>query len=174
MEFTNFNVNLEEKTITLVTPYREKNPVIKCKSIGELIKEINRFSNYLLIESGLHPYEKALFSCDDGCISVYEGYHKHQNWNGFACPYFELGVSKQMAKIMNDLDMSTKYDETKDCFIIVDNIDDEPYEIFGEDIIFEGDTKHVYALGNCFWTWIIISEDKVKKDGYLFIVRQSL
>ena len=61
MEFTNFNVNLEEKTITLVTPYREKNPVIKCKSIGELIKEINRFSNYLLIESGLHPYEKSTF-----------------------------------------------------------------------------------------------------------------
>ena len=47
-------------------------------------------------------------------------------------------------------------------------------KFFGEDIIFEGDTKHVYALGNCFWTWIIISEDKVKKDGYLFIVRQSL
>lgn len=104
---------------------------------------------------------KSKFSLDDS--PSWDGYTFGQTWNGFACPYFEMKVAKEILTFVvagnNYHDhVNTKYKwnykpET-DKFTFVDPEDDgDHYTIPGEDITYNGKVIHVYGIGNFAWVW---------------------
>ena len=77
------------------------------------------------------------------------GYCTGERRNGFQIPVFEKDEALKIAQRCGDIVFAPDLDE----FRIETGQTDEPYEyVTGFDIEVEGETKHVYAIGDG-WVW---------------------
>jgi hypothetical protein len=82
--------------------------------------------------------------------TVFEGFTKDENWNGWACPYFAFEESQRIVEAHRKTGQQAGFDNDSDAFYF--NIQDE--EEFYQPI--EVDGKKFYPIGNSSWIW---SED---------------
>ena len=76
-----------------------------------------------------------------------------EEWNGWACPYFEKYEVERMAAWLPEFDDSLVYSAEEDSFTTT--YDPDLPEVFkGEDV----DGMHLYPVGAGSWIWVI-------KDG---------
>ena len=88
---------------------------------------------------------KDLFTLADDSGVFFEGYHqKSVNWNGWACPYFELKVAQTISKILNGY-----YDKHIDSFNFPE-WDDSFESIL---VPTRDGNKRLYPIGAYGWTW---------------------
>lgn len=77
-----------------------------------------------------------------------------EEWNGWACPYFERAEVERMAAWLPEFDDLLVYDEESDAFSTT--YDPDLTETFpGTDI----DGRHLYPIGAGSWTWVIVDEN---------------
>lgn len=87
---------------------------------------------------------------------VYQGFTTGERWNGFACPYFELNMAKeiavQFARIHEDDAHSwdAEYDPEEDIFRFYDPAYSEPEEFGPVEV---GGGEKLYPIGAFSWTW---------------------
>lgn len=99
-------------------------------------------------------WHEGAFEIDDYFEPPVPGYTQGFAWNGWATPSFEYKEAKRIADQFGDI----TYDEAQDAWVLNDMDDDEPVVFKGSDIVVNGETKHVYAIGAGFWTWSDASE----------------
>ena len=97
-------------------------------------------------------FRAAEFNIDDVYEEPIPGYTTGTLWNGWAMPVFEKEAVMKLAQVGSDI----TFDEEKDTFIVDmgEDVDDDCRfeEYVGFDISFEGELKHVYAIGDG-WCW---------------------
>ena len=74
-----------------------------------------------------------------------------EEWNGWACPYFDKSEVERMAVWLPEFDDSLVYSEQDDAYITT--YDPGCPEIFGA---IEVDGLRLYPIGNGSWTWEIV------------------
>lgn len=97
-------------------------------------------------------YRASKFNIDGAYDEPIPGYTTGRLWNGFAMPVFEEESALMLAEQGPDM----TFDKERDTFVVDmgEEVDEEcRYEEYkGFDIIFEGQVKHVYAIGDG-WVW---------------------
>jgi hypothetical protein len=90
---------------------------------------------------------KAKFSIDliDGF--TFDGYTQGEEWNGFACPYFNFEQAVYLKDVFSKVGVNASYNQNKDLFIFVINMETESY--FPVNI--EG--NKYYPIGAFNWIW---------------------
>lgn len=86
---------------------------------------------------------------------VFEAYaDPDREWNGWACPYFELSDANKVMDFVNSpaTDDSMVYDAEADSFICYAQGDREDWEAFQG---IERGGRHVYPIGTGSWVWTI-------------------
>ena len=78
-----------------------------------------------------------------------------EEWNGWACPYFEKPEVKRTAAWLPEFDDGLKYDEATDTFTTTYD-PDAPESFTGVDI----DGMHLYPIGSGSWTWSIVDSPR--------------
>lgn len=94
-------------------------------------------------------WREGAFEIDDYFEPPVRGYTQGFAWNGWAAPSFEYNEAKRIADQFGDI----TYDEAQDAWILDDMDGEEPVLFTGSDIVVNGETKRVYAIGAGFWTW---------------------
>lgn len=106
-----------------------------------------------------NPYQmkKSQFSINDG-KTYHDGFTLGELWNGWACPYFEHEVCRNIMQEINKLSEETQsgerllYDDKKDVFIYeVDNEVNDEYRSMC--ILYNQEVRVVYPLGAYGWVW---------------------
>lgn len=95
-------------------------------------------------------------------LGTYEGYHRGDDWNGFACPVFEKDEAERIAadfraQVSPDGPFEASFDPDTDAFLFRDPADDPnegPLCFQAHTIEIDGEAKHVYTIGTRYWTWI--------------------
>lgn len=114
------------------------------KATARNIEEKNKSLEYIPAKFGIEASEGG---------PLFEGYHNHETWNGFACPCFDKEVALQIvAHFQRDCDKWV-YEESEDVFKLYTEDDDEAEVYYGHDIEVNGQKKHVYAIGSMCWIW---------------------
>lgn len=102
----------------------------------------------------MQPHRVAIADLEDRPECVHAAYlDPTEEWNGWACPYFERAEVERMAAWLPEFDDSLVYDEESDAFSTT--YDPDLTETFpGTDI----DGRHLYPIGAGSWTWVIVDE----------------
>ena len=100
---------------------------------------------------------KAEFHFDSHPDTTFPGYTKGDTWNGWACPYFEREVAKEIAdhygemhRYDNEEEYWAEYDSEEDIFLFYDTQGDEPRKFGPAEV--EG--RKLYPIGAYCWTWV--------------------
>ena len=90
-----------------------------------------------------------------------------EEWNGWACPYFEKSEVERMAAWLLEFDDGLVYSTEDDTFTTTYD-PDLPEAFKGEDV----DGMHLYPIGAGSWIWVIVdgestpaSEDSAAASG---------
>ena len=75
---------------------------------------------------------------------IFDGFTLDEDWNGWACPYFDSNEAERILDIFNKNGGIAKYDDSKDVFIFTEEEIFLPIEIEG---------KKLYPIGNSYWIW---------------------
>lgn len=95
-------------------------------------------------------WRRAKFDTEDYFQPPLTGYTNGQKWNGFDMPAFEKDEAKRIGEVFGDV----IYDEAGDFFFSdMGYPEEEPERFDGFDIVVDGETVRVYAIGAGFWTW---------------------
>lgn len=96
------------------------------------------------------------FYFDSDPDTTFPGYTKGEEWNGWACPYFEREVAERIAKRYVEMHedgpdegYEAKYDSERDAFVFYEPVYEEPIVFNSVEI----DGKKLYAVGAYHWTW---------------------
>lgn len=136
----------------------EKDSVLKAypfdKSFDEL--SIREFCDAIAYEirrpdGGYRQTEFCIEASEDHFV----GYTDNSHWNGWECPLFEFDEATRVMKSFTSEECPATYDKDTDTFTFIMQPDDpDAIEHFeGMDIKVNGETKHVYAIGNGCWCW---------------------
>lgn len=97
------------------------------------------------------------FHFDSHPNTAFSGYTKGDTWNGWACPYFEREVAKQVAKRFVEIHENgpeegyeAEYDPERDAFVFHESVYEEPVVFNSVEI----DGKELYPVGAYHWTWV--------------------
>ena len=110
-------------------------------------------------------WTRARFEIDG--LGTYEGYHRGDSWNGWACPAFERAEAERIAADFhaqltpNGL-FEAGYDTDADSFYFLDPDDDPnegPIHFAAETIDVGGVRTRVYPVGARYWTWWEVDRD---------------
>lgn len=85
-----------------------------------------------------------------------------EEWNGWACPYFEKSEVERMAAWLPEFDDGLVYSAEDDTFTTT--YDPDLPEVFkGEDV----DGMHLYPIGAGSWIWVIVDGESTPapEDG---------
>lgn len=78
-----------------------------------------------------------------------------EEWNGWACPYFEKEEVERMRPWLKKLNEALTYDEANDEYTVSTEDYSEDNECFkGIDI----NNCHLYPIGNGSWVWEMVSK----------------
>ena len=107
------------------------------------------------MEPPMQPHRVAIADHEDRPECGHSAYlDPAEDWNGWACPYFERAEVERMAAWLPEFDDSLVYDEESDAFRTT--YDPDLVETFsGTDI----DGRRLYPIGAGSWTWIIVDEN---------------
>lgn len=97
---------------------------------------------------------KSKFSIDGN--EAYEGFTFGQTWNGWACPYFELGTALKIAEMCSlpEEGYTVSYNAVINAFEMVESPEPEDtYNVEAQTINTVDGLKTVYALGAFGWVW---------------------
>ena len=102
----------------------------------------------------MQPHRVAIADLEDRPECVHAAYlDPAEEWDEWACPYFERAEVERMAAWLPEFDDSLVYDEESDAFSTT--YDPDLTETFpGTDI----DGRHLYPIGAGSWTWVIVDE----------------
>lgn len=110
-------------------------------------------------------WTRSRFSIDG--LDTYEGFHRGESWNGWACPAFERGEAERIAadyRAQGDRlpgPFSATYDSDTDAFLFQEP-DDDPADgpiSFGSGTIdADGVARTVYFIGTNYWTWELVEQ----------------
>lgn len=86
---------------------------------------------------------------------AFNGYTGGEEWNGFACPYFDFDQAQALVAAWREKGWATHYDEAADAFVFSVNQDFETGESeeFEEFPAVARDGQNLYAIGAFAWTW---------------------
>jgi hypothetical protein len=76
---------------------------------------------------------------------IFEGYTFDDDWNGWACPYFEFEEAAHILDIYKRKGENARYNESNDEFTFI-----EAEEVFPA-VEIEG--LKLYPIGNSVWIW---------------------
>lgn len=97
-------------------------------------------------------------------VNLFEGFTFGDRWNGFATPLFTKDVAERVMQWIygNPGSKNLGYDAEQDAFVgllegnysDIDNPTEDEIDVWlGEDIVVEGRTIRVYAIGSWCWVW---------------------
>lgn len=97
--------------------------------------------------------------------AIYKGYAEGTYWNGWAKPWFTFDVAKEIMLGYNaDCDGEYMvYSSREDAFVVVHDINTID-EYKGKDFTINGETLHLYPIGNCCWVWDDIADCQSKES----------
>lgn len=78
------------------------------------------------------------------------------DWNGWACPYFEKSEAERILKASEANGFEWEYDVEQDAYIVSNSQEDEDYapEVFeGSNYEIEGTNLTLYGIGAYSWIW---------------------
>lgn len=107
------------------------------------------------------PFSKALFSIEDSDIHRIPGwFREHDDWNGFAQPYFEKEaadeVKSAVSSAMGDFGKIEYVESSDEYWVYYSDFGTEetPDEVVkGENITTPEGERHVYPIGAGSWVW---------------------
>lgn len=114
--------------------------------------------------------QKATFYLDAFPDEKYVGFHRGENWNGWACPYFSRRAGLRMVELYSKrrpgdhfgLDHKAEYDQDENAFRFYDPVHDtwEAFEAV------EIDERLLFPIGTFNWTWSIAGRERSRLRGY--------
>lgn len=116
--------------------------------------------------------DKEMF-CIDASMGIFEGYHIGYVWNGWMTPSFTKHVADQICKTFESENHHFSYDEERDCFIDICDIDGDKSEYEGEDYNINGELKHLYPIGSGEWTWTKATQEEIEDENNAICVEES-
>lgn len=116
--------------------------------------------------------DKEMF-CIDASMGIFEGYHIGYVWNGWMTPSFTKNVAGQICKTFESENHHFSYDEERDCFIDICEIDGDKSEYEGKDYNINGELKHLYPIGSGEWTWSKATQEEIEDENNAICVEES-
>lgn len=116
--------------------------------------------------------DKEMF-CIDANMGIFEGYHIGYVWNGWMNPSFTKNVAEQICKTFESENHRFSYDEERDCFIDICEIDGDKSEYEGKDYNINGELKHLYPIGSGEWTWREATQEEIEDENNAICVEES-
>lgn len=116
--------------------------------------------------------DKEMF-CIDANMGIFEGYHIGCVWNGWMNPSFTKNVAEQICKTFESKNHHFSYDEERDCFIDICEIDGDKSEYEGKDYNINGELKHLYPIGSGEWTWSKATQEEIEDENNAICVEES-
>lgn len=104
----------------------------------------------------MSAWSKAYFTIDSIPDRTFEGYTDGDDWNGWACPYFEYHVAEDILRNSELNDFVWAYDPTADAFVVrikSDSVDFESEEFKATRIKLGDQELTVYGIGAYSWIW---------------------
>lgn len=111
--------------------------------------------------------------CIDANMGVFEGYHIGYVWNGWMTPSFTKNVAEQICKTFESENHHFSYDEARDCFIDICEIDGDKSEYEGKDYNINGELKHLYPIGSGEWTWSKATQEEIEDENNAICVEET-
>lgn len=116
--------------------------------------------------------DKEMF-CIDASMGIFEGYHIGYVWNGWMTPSFTKNVAGQICKTFESENHHFSYDEERDCFIDICEIDGDKSEYEGKDYNINGELKHLYPIGSGEWTWSKATQEEIEDENNAICVEET-
>jgi hypothetical protein len=87
----------------------------------------------------------------------FAGWHRGDNWNGWACPYFEKAEADRVLAEMGNGWEVAKFDAEKDAYVFLsEGCREDEQDVFkGEDVEINGKKMHLYPVGAYCWIWTL-------------------
>lgn len=104
----------------------------------------------------MEHFHKASFTIDSLPDKVFSGYTDGEEWNGWACPYYERHEAEQILKFSETNGYWWQYDQENDAFIVGAHTEENNTapEMFRSLIILVDDKPlKVYPIGTRAWIW---------------------
>lgn len=115
--------------------------------------------------------DKEMF-CIDASMGIFEGYHIGYVWNGWMTPSFTKSVVEQICKTFESENHHFSYDEERDCFIDISEIEGDKSEYEGKDYNINGELKHLYPIGSGEWTWSKATQEEIEDENNAICVEE--
>ena len=126
--------------------------------------DVTAYFRLVLDEDKTFTYRKATF-CLEGTDIFYEGHSDGRNWNGIPRPLFTKETMEQAFEMAGEgEELWWQYVSETDAFRVYEP-DLEPCLLEGFDIEVDGETIHVYDMGELFWVWGEVSEEEKREAG---------
>lgn len=101
-------------------------------------------------------WAKTTFVIDSLPSESFEGYSNGDNWNGWACPFFDRATAERVLQASEQNNYTWQYDTEADAFIVrsTDDPEDNEPEVFGATKVQVDETKlTLYGIGAYSWIW---------------------
>lgn len=146
-------------------------------SLVPLVDSFRKLTEQELAEERLNAAkalnaDKEMF-CIDASMGIFEGYHIGYVWNGWMTPSFTKNVAEQICKTFESENHHFSYDEERDCFIDICEIDGDKSEYEGKDYNINGELKHLYPIGSGEWTWSKATQEEIEDENNAICVEES-
>ncbi len=108
-----------------------------------------------VLDKGLIMMRQSTFMLDALGESSFSGYTNGEEWNGFACPYFNFDQATALVVAWQEQGWAAHYDEVADAFVFSVNQDfetgeSEEFEVF---TAIERTGVKYYSIGAYSWAW---------------------
>ncbi|WP_430510880.1 hypothetical protein [Gottfriedia solisilvae] len=112
-------------------------------------------------QNNTNLYEKKYFFLDSIQKGI-EGFTSNARWNGWECPSFtkEIAIEVLESVSSESEEINWYYDEQKDTFILVNNVDNAHDTWKGFTIEHSTSEYKVYSIGLGWWSWEELTKAK--------------
>lgn len=101
-------------------------------------------------------WTKTTFVIDSLPSESFEGYSNGENWNGWACPFFDHATAERVLRASEQNNYTWQYDTQANAFIVRSTADPDDYEpeVFSATQA-QVDDKAItlYGIGAYSWIW---------------------
>jgi len=104
----------------------------------------------------MSQWAKTTFVIDSLPSESFEGYSNGDNWNGWACPFFNQETAERVLRASERNNYTWQYDEQADAFIVRssdDPVDYEPEVFTATKVQIDEKSLMLYGIGAYSWIW---------------------